>query len=963
MSRVDFASEDLFEQQWHLRNTGQSGGTPGVDINVVPAWADFTGAGVSIAVNDTGVDPTHPDLAGNLDTTQGGNFIPGTDDPGDGGPDFFFGQGRWHGTGVASMAAADDNGSGLLGAAPDATLVSLVGLGTDAAITAFDQFDVVNASWGQTLLFADNFKDPQLATAASELEDAVANGRGGLGTNIVFASGNDFNAGGLFDLTGSGFGDANFHNFQNSRFTIPVAALDDNGTFAAPGAPEGFTTPGAPVLVSAPGTEVLMADLPGFPGQSFDEFTTASGTSFAAPLVSGVVALMLEANPELGFRDVQEILALSARQNDPNDGGWMVNAAGTWNGGGLHSNLNYGFGLVDARAAVRLAETWEESDTLANEVTASAGRQQLAAVDDTAPVVQSVEIDQDLRVEHVELDITLSHDFLGDVSIFLESPSGTVTTLMSRPGSGFEGATDLDFVFTSNEFLGESARGTWTLTIIDDFVTDDGVLFDWTLSAFGSPADGDDTYVYTDEFATFAAQDASRTVLNDTAGKDRINAAALTGDAVLDLRPGASGTIAGQTLEIGPQTLIEEAVAGDGDDLLIGNQADNRLEGGRGNDELRGGAGVDTAMFRAARDAFTLQTIDGGVKVVDTTGRFGTDLLVDIERAVFEDGVEVALGQPTLAAADDRFMVDAGGTATLDVLANDPDGDAPGLSIALAEGPANGTATVNPDGSISYTPAAGFDGVDSLVYTLTGADGATAQATATIDVTEPLDFLSLSDIGQVTAIYVGYFDRAPDPVGLDFWLGQLQEGLDDGRPAGQVLDDISESFRLSDEAQGVFPFLAPEASVGADRTAVEGFVTEVFDNLFDRAPDDAGLDFWTDQVLDRLDQGINLGDVITDIIAGARDGTDIDLDGDGSVETLNDATVVTNKLAVGEAYALSFVNTPAAEWTVEDDLASAQGVIDRTEAVTGEIDDTQITDILVAEGLPVLATPGDVEMI
>ncbi len=962
MSRVDVASEDLFQDQWHLRNTGQSGGTPGVDINVVPAWADYTGAGVSIAVNDTGLDPTHPDLAGNLDTAQGGNFIPGTDDPDDGGPDFFFGQGRWHGTGVAGMAAADDDGSGLLGAAPDAALVSLVGLGTESALAAFERFDVVNASWGQTALFADNFKDPAFQTAARELEDAVAQGRGGLGTNIVFASGNDFNAGGLFDLTGSGFGDANFHNFQNSRFTIPVAALDDNGTFAAPGAPEGFTTPGAPVLVSAPGTEVLTADLPGFPGQSFDDFTTASGTSFAAPLVSGVIALMLEANPDLGFRDVQEILALSAHQNDPENGGWFTNAAQTWNGGGLHTNLNYGFGLVDARAAVRLAETWEESDTFANEVSAGAGRQELAFVDATAPVVQSVEIDQDLEVEHVELDITLSHDFLGDVSIFLESPSGTVTNLMTRPGSGFEGATNLDFVFTSNEFLGESAQGTWTLTITDDFANDDGLLFDWTLSAFGSPADGDDTYVYTDEFATFAAQEASRTLLNDIAGHDRINAAALTGDAVLDLRPGGSGTIAGQSLAIGPQTLIEEAVAGDGDDLLIGNQADNRLEGGRGDDELRGGAGFDTAAFRAARDDFTLRTTDGGVEVVDTTGRFGTDLLVDIERAVFGDGVEVALNQPSLAVADDRFVVDAGRTARLEVLANDADGEAPGLSVALAEGPSNGSATVNPDGTISYTPAAGFAGVDSLVYTLTGADGATAQASATIDVTEPLDFASLAAIEQVTAIYVGYFDRAPDPVGLDFWLGQFQEGLADGRPAGRILDDISESFRLSDEAQGVFPFLAPEAAAGADRAAVEGFVTQVFDNLFDRAPDDAGLDFWTDQVLQRLDQGINLGDIITDIIAGARDDSDIDLDGDGSVETLNDATAVTNKLTVGEAYAQAFANAGTA-WTVEDDLASARGVIDRTEAVTGEIDDTQATDILAAEGVPVLVTPGDVETI
>ncbi|WP_152986643.1 S8 family serine peptidase, partial [Pseudovibrio sp. POLY-S9] len=70
-------------------------------------------------------------------------------------------------------------------------------------------------------------------------------------------------------------------------------------------------------------------------GSTFgDDYEATQGTSFAAPIVSGVVALMLEANPLLGWRDVQEILALSAKQVDDPSTEWSTNGASTWNGGG-----------------------------------------------------------------------------------------------------------------------------------------------------------------------------------------------------------------------------------------------------------------------------------------------------------------------------------------------------------------------------------------------------------------------------------------------------------------------------------------------------------------------------------------------------------------------------------------------------------------------------------------------------
>ena len=148
------------------------------------------------------------------------------------------------------------------------------------------------------------------------LRRGVEDGREGLGTVFVFSAGN---SAALGDNT-------NYHNFQNAREVITVGAVDSAGAAAS------FTTPGASVLISSYGVDLITTDRVGREGVTSGNYTEMSGTSASAPMVSGIVALMLEVNPNLGYRDVQEILAYSATHPDVQD--WKENGAltSTWAG-------------------------------------------------------------------------------------------------------------------------------------------------------------------------------------------------------------------------------------------------------------------------------------------------------------------------------------------------------------------------------------------------------------------------------------------------------------------------------------------------------------------------------------------------------------------------------------------------------------------------------------------------------
>ncbi|MFL6853709.1 MAG: S8 family serine peptidase [Sphingomicrobium sp.] len=645
-------SDSMVASQWHLKNSGQTGGTAGIDINVTTVWDDYTGAGVLVAVYDDGVDYTHPDLNDNYDASQqlviGGTTYSAMPTTG------------YHGTAVAGLIAAENDGSGTVGVAYGADITGVPILRSSnapdllASLWEMDRFDIVNNSWGYTTPFQVNASSSD--SFWQSFEGALANagtGRGGLGTIIVKSAGNNRSSG----------LDTNYDNFTNHRMVIAVGAVDHNGAVSY------YSTPGANLLVVAPsstyGMGLTTTDIAGAAGSnSGDYVSNFGGTSAAAPQVSGVVALMLEANPDLGWRDVQEILALSARQvGDPTaltgseKYAWSYNGAGNWNGGGMHFSNDYGFGLVDALAAVRLAESWGLSGTSANEIKVGASATMNTAIPDNGSVVFQLSIPQNILIDHVELTVDILHSNLGDLRITLTSPDGTISIVMDRPLNGTDSSDNLLFRFGSNAFWGESSAGNWTVTITDANGGNVGSVQSISLAAYGDTATANDVYVFTNEYASLASDPARSTLTDSDGGIDTLNCAAVTSGSTLDLHSGASCIIAGKSLTIANGTLIEAAWGGDGADVIFGNSSANKLYGARGDDTLEGGAaddlidggaGNDIARFTGDRSRYTITAENGGYRVTDSrSGGDGSDFLLGVETLKFADGLYSLTGGST----------------------------------------------------------------------------------------------------------------------------------------------------------------------------------------------------------------------------------------------------------------------------------------------------------------------------
>jgi hypothetical protein len=185
-------------------------------------------------------------------------------------------------------------------------------------------------------------------------------------------------------------------------------------------------------------------------------------------------------------------------------------------------------------------------------------------------------------------------------------------------------------------------------------------------------------------------------------------------------------------------------------------------------------------------------------------------------------------------------------------------------------------------------------------------------------------------IKAIAGLYVAYFDRAPDPAGLEFWINQLDNGRD--------FATISQDFADSPEAKQIYPFLANPAVSGQDPT---NLVTSIYENLFGREPDAQGLNFWVDVV---NSGAVAVGDMVEAIMMGARDAV---VNG----ELVLDKTTVENRIECALEFSVATSNIPGFVFDTQA-YNVARAVVDGVDASETSVDAAKLTlaQYLAAEG-------------
>lgn len=334
-------ADDLFDQQWHLENTGQFGsGITLADIEVLEAWKTTLGDGIRIGMIDDGVDIDHDDLIPNyLGFSQS---LLGDDDADN------IGNLGFHGTAVMGLMAATANSIGVRGVAPEARWTASNGISGGATVadlaSGFDfamdtDVDVHNNSWGFRLVVMV----PEVLSKA--IERAANTGRDGKGVVICFAAGNEGaerKAGEgvamlpqVIQVGATGYRDTlvSYSNFGETQDVTGPTLGDDNIGLVTTDIAGGF----------------------GFnDGNSFFDFQgqpdytkQMGGTSGASPVVSGVAALVLAVNPDLNRHQVREVLTHTAEKVSPDDANYDESTG---------FSPRYGYGRVNAKEAVTAAQ-------------------------------------------------------------------------------------------------------------------------------------------------------------------------------------------------------------------------------------------------------------------------------------------------------------------------------------------------------------------------------------------------------------------------------------------------------------------------------------------------------------------------------------------------------------------------------------------------------------------------------
>ena len=400
--------DPIFDEQWHLFNAIQLGH----DINVTGVWQQgIFGEGATAVMVDDGIDMYSDDLKDNYFAKGSYDFNDNTDEPKPRLSD------DRHGTRCAGEIAAVKNGVCGVGVAYKARIGGIRIL--SKVINDEDEATAMNYKYQDNQIYSCSWGPPDDGRSMDApgllirkaLVNAVQNGRQGKGNIFVFAAGNGNNAG----------DNCNFDGYTNSIYTVTIGGIDRKGQH--PYYSEHCSAQLAVTYSSGAGDAIHTTDV----GVN-KCYANHGGTSAAAPLGAGIIALAFSARPELTWRDVQNLVVLTSVPVNVDDE-WQTTSTG------LKYSHVFGYGKLDAYALVEKAKSidllkpqaWYTSPWMhVNHPVPQGVEGLLSDFEITEGFLKKANVE---RVEHVTVTMNVEHTRRGDLSVELRSPTGVVSHL------------------------------------------------------------------------------------------------------------------------------------------------------------------------------------------------------------------------------------------------------------------------------------------------------------------------------------------------------------------------------------------------------------------------------------------------------------------------------------------------------------------------------------------------------